>query len=210
MDSGRRLWKVKYEAEAVPAFADQIAAIPGGEKLFTCIQCGTCGGTCPVSHHMDYTPRRIIAMIRAGFKQEVLTSFTTWLCASCYSCTVECPKGIKITDIMYALKRLAIQENAFPSRFPIPILAREFHRMVLKHGRNNESFLTVRLFLKTNPFLLFKQTILGWKLWRQGRMGLKTESIERKKELRSLLGALENSELKSPITESKTTVGEAV
>ncbi|HHS98510.1 MAG TPA: 4Fe-4S ferredoxin, partial [Chloroflexi bacterium] len=25
-------------------FLDEVAAIPGGERLKTCIQCGTCGG----------------------------------------------------------------------------------------------------------------------------------------------------------------------
>ncbi len=189
-----RLWKrVKYESEVDPAFASEIASLPGGEKLFGCIQCGTCSGTCPVSQHMDYTPRRIIAMIRAGFKQEVLTSITTWLCASCYSCTVECPKGIKITDIMYALKRKAIQEGVYPRRFPIPVLAREFYSSVLKTGRNTESRLTIKLFLKTNILQLFKQTALGFKLWRQGRMGLGKESIKGKDELRTILQALETA-----------------
>ncbi len=189
-----RLWKrVKYESEVDPGFASEIASLPGGEKLFGCIQCGTCSGTCPVSHHMDYTPRRIIAMIRAGFKQEVLTSITTWLCASCYSCTVECPKGIKITDIMYALKRKAIREGVYPRRFPIPVLAREFYSDVSKTGRNTESRLTVKLFLKTDILQLFKQTALGFKLWRQGRMGFGKESIKGKDELRTILQALETA-----------------
>lgn len=210
MNQRRGLRKVMYEAEVTPDFADEIAAIPGGEKLFTCIQCGTCSGTCPVSHHMDYTPRRIIAMIRAGFKQEVLTSLTTWLCASCYACTVECPKGIKITDVMYALKRLAIQEGMFPSRFPIPILAREFHNIVYKYGRNCESRLTLILFLKTNPLQLFKQIGLGFKLWRQGRMGLGVDSIKNKKELRTLLTALGNGDYKKEKKKAAQLVKEAV
>ena len=210
MNQRRGLRKVMYEAEVTPDFADEIAAIPGGEKLFACIQCGTCSGTCPVSHHMDYTPRRIIAMIRAGFKQEVLTSYTTWLCASCYSCTAECPKGIKITDVMYALKRLAIKEGVFPSRFPIPIMAREFHNIVYKYGRNNESRLMLKLFLKTNPLQLLKQIGLGLKLWRQGRMGLGTESIKNKKELRTLLTTLGNDDHKKEKRKSGQLVKEAV
>ena len=88
--------KIRYESELDPHFADEIASIPDGEKLFTCIQCGTCSGMCPMSPYMDYTPRQIIAMIRAGFRSEVLSSYTTWLCASCYACAVECPKEIKI------------------------------------------------------------------------------------------------------------------
>ena len=117
--------RIKYQEELDLDFADQVAAMPGAADLKRCIQCGTCSATCPVSLYMDLTPRRVVAMTRAGFKKEVLESNTIWLCASCYSCTVECPKGIKITDIMYALKRLAIQEGAYPKRFPTPVLARE-------------------------------------------------------------------------------------
>lgn len=187
--------RMKYEAELDSGFASEIASLPGGEKIFGCIQCGTCSGTCPISQHMDYTPRRIIAMIRAGFRQEVLTSITIWLCASCYSCTVECPKGIKITDIMYALKRKAIREGVYPKRFPIPILAREFYSSVMKTGRNTESRLTIKLFLKTNILQLFREAALGFKLWRQGRMGLGKESIKGKRELRTILQALESAKL---------------
>jgi heterodisulfide reductase subunit C len=183
--------RIKYEAELDPSFAREIAATPGGEKLFSCIQCGTCSGTCPVSIYMDQTPRRIVAMTRAGFKDEVLHSFTIWLCASCYACTVECPKQIKITDLMYELKQKAIKERVYPKRFPIPVLAREFFSVVLRRGRNTESWLLLRLFLKTNPFQLLKNCKLGMKLWWKGRMGLFPESIQQKKQLQTLLDAVE-------------------
>ena len=64
--------KVAYEEDLDPEFAKQVMAIPGGEHISKCIQCGTCTGSCPLSVYMDYTPRRIIAMTRAGFKKEVL------------------------------------------------------------------------------------------------------------------------------------------
>jgi len=192
--------KIRYESELDPDFAGAIASVKGGETLLGCIQCGTCSGICPLSPYMDYTPRQIIAMIRAGFKAEVLTSYTTWLCASCYSCAVECPKEIKITDIMYAAKRMAIKEGIYPKKFPIPILANEFFSSVAKTGRSDEGRLIVRLFLKTNPFNLFKQMGLGWNLWRRGRMSIKAESIEGKKELRDMFRALESRPKGAPVT----------
>jgi len=183
--------KIRYESELDPAFASEIASIPGGEKLYSCIQCGTCSGMCPMVPYMDYTPRQIIAMVRAGFKGDVLSSYTTWLCASCYSCTVECPKEIKITDIMYAAKRLAIREGIFHKRFPIPVLAGEFFKNVEKSGRNSEGRLILNLFLKTKPFKLFQQTGLGLKLLQHGRFSLKKESIKRTGELKKILKVLE-------------------
>jgi heterodisulfide reductase subunit C len=140
---------------------------------------------------MDYTPRQIIAMVRAGFRGEVLTSYTTWLCASCYSCAVECPKEIKITDIMYAAKRLAIRQGVHPKRFPTPVLAGEFFKSVEKSGRSTESRLLVNLFLKTNPFQLFRQAGLGLRLWLKGRLNARRETIRRKDELHRMLRTLE-------------------
>ena len=195
MDKWRGWRKIRYESELDPAFAGEIASIPQGEKLFSCIQCGTCSGMCPISQYMDYTPRQIIAMIRAGFKGDVLGSYTTWLCASCYCCTVECPKDIKLTDIMYAAKRLAIREGVNPKRFPISVLASEFYKNVEKAGRNSEGRLILRLFLKTNPFKLFKQIGLGLKLSTRGRFSLKRESIKQTDELHRILKSLEKEHM---------------
>jgi len=187
--------KIRYESELSPVFAYEIASIPGGDKLFNCIQCGTCSGMCPLSPYMDYTPRQIIAMIRAGFKMEVLSSYTTWLCASCYSCTVECPKEIKLTDIMYAAKRLAIREKVYPKRFPIPILASEFFRSVEDSGRSSEGRILVRLYLKTNPLNMIKQAALGFKLMIRGRFSLKKEGVKRRDELHRVLKYLEKERM---------------
>jgi len=182
---------IKYEADTDPDFARSIVESPGGERLRHCIQCGTCSGTCPLATHMDYTPRRLIQMTREGFKAEVLSSFTIWLCASCYSCTCDCPKEIKITDIMYALKRRAIQEGVYPRRsFPIPVLAREFFKMVYNRGRVSESWLVTFLLLKTNVLKFFSMTRLGLGLLRTGRFSPKIESIERREELQRLLDAV--------------------
>ncbi|MBK6710249.1 MAG: 4Fe-4S dicluster domain-containing protein [Chloroflexi bacterium] len=49
-----------------------------------CIQCGTCGGSCPSGQDMDHTPRQLFAMIRADMRDEVLRSNTPWYCVSCY------------------------------------------------------------------------------------------------------------------------------
>lgn len=186
--------KIKYESGRDPNFANEIMSMPWGEKLASCIQCGTCSGACPLSPYMDYTPRQIIALSRAGFKKEVLSSLTIWLCASCYACTIECPKQIKITDVMYALKQRAIQERIYPKRFPIPILAREFFDSVQRHGRNSEGRLILTLFLKTNPLRLLRQAWLGLRLLRSGRFSLRTESIEQKPQLQRLLQAVGREE----------------
>jgi heterodisulfide reductase subunit C len=182
---------MKYEAERDREFAQWVISQTGGENLRHCIQCGTCSSTCPLSLYMDYTPRRIINLAREGFKKEVLSSFTIWLCSSCYSCRVECPKQIQVTDVMYMLKRRAIQEGVYPSRFPIPVLDKTFSWMVYTFGRVNESLLASLLFFFTNWFKFLSMTGLGLNLMRTGRMSFLPEQIKRKDELRKILDSID-------------------
>jgi len=179
--------RIRYQEKADPTFATEIAAMAGADELLSCIQCGTCSGVCPVSPYMDYTPRQIIALTKAGLKDEVLASQTIWLCSSCYACTAACPKQIKVTDVMYALKRKAIQDGHYPKRFAIPVLAREFYRAVEASGRNSEGRLILRLYAKTNLFSMFGKMRLGMGLLRTGRFSLKREGVKDPAEVRSLL-----------------------
>jgi heterodisulfide reductase subunit C len=143
---------------------------------------------------MDYTPRRLINLARAGFKKEVLSSFTIWLCASCYACRSECPKQIKVTDIMYALKRRALQDCVYPSRFPIAVLAKEFGKMIFLFGRTNETLLVTDLFLRTNWFRFLSMIGLGLNLMRTGRMSFVPDTIKRREELRKILEAVDSAD----------------
>jgi Fe-S oxidoreductase len=73
-----------------------------------CIQCGMCGGACPLAFAMDHTPRRAIYLAREGLLEQVLQSNTPWLCVSCYNCTVRCPTGLKISDVLFPALRDAV------------------------------------------------------------------------------------------------------
>lgn len=178
--------RLKFQREADPDWARRVSERPGCEGLFSCLQCGTCSGACPVSIYMDISPRRITALVREGFRADVLSSETIWLCASCYSCAVHCPRQIHITDLMYSLKREAIQHKMYARHLPIPVLAQEFCRIVRRRGRNSEFWLVLRMALRSNPLLLLGMIRTGWHLFRTGRLSLKRESIEAIGELRKL------------------------
>ena len=199
--------RVKYEKELERDLAAEVIAAPGGEKIFSCLQCGTCGSACPLSVYMDYTPRKLIGMVREGFKEEVITSFAIWLCASCYECTVRCPSGIGVTEVMYALKRIAIREGIYPRHFPVPVLAKEFMKMLKGSGRTNEFWLVLRVLLKTAPLKLLTSWPLGLRLMKRGRMCLGSTRIPKaaNEDLRRMLEAVESGHggpLKSPLPAS--------
>ena len=178
---------IKYQKDIDPNFTHEIENTIGCEGLRKCIQCGECSAICPMSIYMDITPRRIIAMIREGFKDETLSSFTIWLCSSCYACTASCPEQIRITDIMYALKRRAIEEKKFPDSFPIPVLSKQFFDMVIQSGRNSEFRLVLKTWMKVSIAKLLAMAPIGWELMKTKRMSLKEEKIQKKGDLKVII-----------------------
>lgn len=184
----RRLQEDGRGAHAVPGFAAEIAAdVEGGEKLLGCIQCGTCSGSCPLVGYMDLTPRQVIGLVRAGAASQVLTSFTPWICATCYACTVACPKEIPITGIMHALRRRALREGTYPKRFTNPVMMRELVAMAERRGRSTESLIALRSYLRTDPSQLLRHAVTGVRLLRRGRVGFRPASMRDPTALRRFL-----------------------
>jgi len=84
---------------------ENIFESPRGRDLQTCIQCGICAGTCPYGEVMDYPPRRIIGMLRAGMIEEVLASDSLLKCVTCYACMAKCPRDIRLTEVLLPLMK---------------------------------------------------------------------------------------------------------
>jgi len=182
---------VTFEKDLDHRFSDEIKEISFSDEIDRCIQCGTCSSSCPMVEYMDYTPRKIIAMVKHGFKDEVLKSFTPWLCASCYNCQVRCPSNIKITDVMYSLKRQACEAGTYPSKFPVPALAQEMSKLIAKNGRNSELWLVLNMYIRLrDPVGPLKMAFTGLDLMKTGRMSLKKEKIKNRKQLHALLKAV--------------------
>ena len=139
---------------------------------------------------MDYTPREIIAAFRAGLLERVLTSNTVWLCASCYYCTVRCPSGIKLTDIMYELKRLGVEFGLVQEGAVAPALSKTFVDYVDKYGRIPETALVMKVLLKTNPMGILKMIPHGLRLLLRGRMPFVPHRIAGISELQKCSGAM--------------------
>jgi len=183
-------------------FLQQVSNIPGGESIKKCIQCGCCTGSCPVSYMMDITPREVIALFRAGDIESILSSRTIWICASCYACTVRCPQGVQVTDILYALKRLAMDQKIFPKRFPVYALSQSFVNLTNRFGRSYEPGLIILYALKTNPFKLLGMLPLFIKLLMKGRISIFPERIKKTEAFSQILKEAEIMEMIVPVEES--------
>lgn len=79
-----------------------------GQPLLACNQCGKCSAGCPAAGAMDLLPNQVLRLAQLGL-EEVLSSRTIWLCASCLTCLSRCPKGVDLPRVMEALRRLALR-----------------------------------------------------------------------------------------------------
>ncbi|MCX9011362.1 MAG: 4Fe-4S dicluster domain-containing protein [Candidatus Methanoperedens sp.] len=168
------------------AFRDLVLKTPVGEKIPTCMQCGICAGSCPVSHEMDYTPRQLVRMVQMGLKKEVLNSNTIWICTTCFSCSVRCPRGIRPTELMEVLKPIAIAEGIKNKNAKFDGI---FSDVIKKTGRASE-FLLISKYSLSEPSMI-KQAPFGLSLMAKGKLPLRADRMEDARELEAIFRAEE-------------------
>lgn len=170
-------------------FVNEISAIPGGEGIRLCIQCGTCTASCPHATRMEHTPSELMAMVRAGMRREVLTSNAMWYCLSCYLCTVRCPRGVKITNIMHALECLAVREGLSHGRTLTPAMYRGFNDFVSSLGSLPEFGFMSWYYMLTNPLRAVRMLPVAVGLIRHGRLNIRARRLtpEGTRQLRAIL-----------------------
>jgi heterodisulfide reductase subunit C len=172
-------------------FVDDLS--PAGEMLRRCMQCGSCTATCASSYAMDYTPRQLWHMVRLGLKDEVLNSKAIWLCSTCYSCTLRCPRDIPLTETIGTLKRLAVHEQIQKYKE-----SRNFYRafmdVVRRYGRSEEVEIMVRYFLTTNPLMAIDYAPLAITMLAKGKVNLTLPKIAGPGKLDKLFDKVEELE----------------
>jgi heterodisulfide reductase subunit C len=128
----------------------------------------------------------LFAMMRAGLRDEVLKSNTFWMCVSCYHCVVRCPQNIHITDVMYALKGMAIQAKLFQDSTAADF-SETFVGMVEEYGRSFELGLASRHYLRHFPLRLAGMAPMGIGMLSRQRMSLTPKRIKNTRQLKAIL-----------------------
>ncbi len=122
--------------------------VEDGDWVKMCMQCGVCAGSCPLGDAWEHTPQKIFMMIRAGKREEVLTSDAMWMCTSCYNCIVRCPRKLPITHIMHGLANYSHRLGLAPKGQPTRVIAKLFWENLVKTGRVNELKFSLAMYFK--------------------------------------------------------------
>jgi heterodisulfide reductase subunit C len=176
-----------------PTFSVEISNLlqsVASNPLTACMQCGTCSSSCPAAPHMDHSPREILALIAAGQRDEVLASNAFWYCASCYQCTVLCPRGINIAEMMYALKRYSLWKRSYPKGLIGPDFSSRFVTIVTKTGRSFEPGLAPAFIFKHGIRGLVNDGFVALRLLLKGRLSLIPQRIQRIGNFRNVVGRI--------------------
>jgi heterodisulfide reductase subunit C len=81
-----------------------------GENISKCYQCGLCSARCLISSETNFFTRLVIRFAQLD-KTEVLESKAIWLCLSCLSCRIKCPRGINLGTVMETLRQISLMKG---------------------------------------------------------------------------------------------------
>lgn len=97
---------------------DDIGALIRTNTFANCFGCQNCSTVCPVvgSHEdpereLGLLPHQIMCCLGLGLVDMAGGSRMIWDCLTCYQCQEHCPQNVLVTDLLYALKNLAVKNQ---------------------------------------------------------------------------------------------------
>jgi heterodisulfide reductase subunit C len=151
-------WSTFIETRVVSDYnenlQDEIAALPGGEYIHRCWQCGSCTNACTVNElNPDFNPRYWIYLIRMGMESELLRDKDIiWQCVSCHKCTHVCPRDVIPEGIMKATSHWLELKGHTP-KSPSMIFDEVFSEQVFETGKIEDGRVIKRFFKRTGQAL---------------------------------------------------------
>ena len=152
-------WSTFIESRVVTdyneALEEEIAALPGGEYIHRCWQCGSCTNACTVNAiNGEFNPRYWIYLIRVGMESELLRDKDIiWQCVSCNKCTYACPRDVFPEGVMKATSHWLELKGHTP-KSPSMIFDEIFSEQVIKTGKIEDGRTVRRFFQRTGQDLM--------------------------------------------------------
>lgn len=172
----------------------------GGEGISACYQCGTCTGGCPSVEDMDYTPRQIVRMVNFEIRDKVLSAKTPFICACCYQCQMRCPREVKVTEVMTAIKSIAIKGRHISGSTKGPAFYTSFNEIVYSLGKQFEPMLMLKATLRSRDSIggklrcLIRSAPMGIDFIKRGKLPLAPHKVNRLEEVQRIYENVERME----------------
>ena len=151
-------WSTFIESRAVTDYnerlEEEIAALPGGENIHRCWQCGSCTNSCTVhAIEPEFNPRYWIYLIRLGMEEELLRDKEIiWQCVSCNKCTYACPRDVAPEGVMKATAHWLELKGHVPKK-PSTVFDEIFAEQVIDHGKIEDGRVLREFFAATDQKL---------------------------------------------------------
>ncbi|MGD9200648.1 MAG: (Fe-S)-binding protein [Chitinispirillia bacterium] len=76
-----------------------------------CMACGKCASICPLHGYTDIDPRKAVRMVVLGDEKNLINNDFIFQCTGCDKCTLECPMGVKIGNMITRARSMRIMEE---------------------------------------------------------------------------------------------------
>jgi heterodisulfide reductase subunit C/nitrate reductase gamma subunit len=100
---------------------DSVNQLPGIATFSYCFGCQNCTTVCPVVMHFEnpqevlgLLPHQIMNCLGLGLTEMATGPRMLWDCVTCFQCQEHCPQNVKVTDVLYQLKNLAVKNACRP------------------------------------------------------------------------------------------------
>ncbi len=174
--------KTRVVADYNEELQDEIAALPGGEYIHRCWQCGSCTNSCTINAiNPDFNPRYWIYLIRMGFESELVRDKDLiWQCVSCNKCTSACPRDVVPEAVMKATAHW-LERKGYTKKSSSTVFDEVFSEQVIERGKIEDGEVVMSFFNRTGqkltqPWLIemVKRMIKGLPVQMLTMMGLAT------------------------------------
>lgn len=151
-------WSTFIKSRAITdyneAMEEEISALPGGEFIHRCWQCGSCTNACTVNAvEPEFNPRYWIYLIRLGMEEELLRDKDIiWQCVSCNKCTYACPRDVVPEGVMKATAHW-LELKGHTEKSPSTHFDEGFSESVIRTGKIEESHVLRTFFKRTGQSL---------------------------------------------------------
>ncbi len=151
-------WSTFIRSRVVPDYnenlQEEIEALPGGEFIHRCWQCGSCTNSCTMNAvNPDFNPRYWIYLIRMGFESELVRDKDIiWQCVSCNKCTYACPRDVVPEGVMKATAHW-LEHKGYTPKSPSMVFDEVFSEQVIERGKIEDGEVVLNFLTRTHQKL---------------------------------------------------------